>query len=207
MIVPIGEWVLRTACQHARSWHNIGSRVPVAVNVSSKQLEQHTLVDVLKEALAREDIAPSLLRIEITESVFMDGSDQRLKHLNEIRDMGVQVSVDDFGTGYSNLAYLKHLPVDCLKIDRSFVRDLDSGNADEAIVRAIIRMAQSLGLSTVAEGVETVEQARKLSELGATYVQGYYFSPPIAADSCGRMLLQAATTRSGETTAVLRAVG
>jgi EAL domain-containing protein (putative c-di-GMP-specific phosphodiesterase class I) len=154
----------------------------------SKQLEQRDVVDLFESALSSSKISPSLLRIEITESVFMDASDLRVQHLNELRRLGLQVSVDDFGTGYSNLAYLKHLPVDCLKIDRAFVRDIESGSADEVIVKAIIRMAQSLGLSTVAEGVETPEQARRLRDLGATYIQGYYFSPPLAADACRRLL-------------------
>jgi EAL domain-containing protein (putative c-di-GMP-specific phosphodiesterase class I) len=133
-------------------------------------------------------VSPAQLRIEITESVFMDSSGVRVQHLNELRELGIQVSMDDFGTGFSNLAYLKHLPVDCLKIDRAFVKDIQAGGADEAIVKAIIGMADSLGMSTVAEGVETQEQARRLCDLGTTYIQGFYYSPPVAADICGRML-------------------
>ena len=188
-ICEIGAFVVRETCRQISEWQRAGTRlVPVAINVSSKQLEQHNLVDVLKSALASAQISPSLLKIEITESVFMDDSDVRVQHLNELRQMGIEVSVDDFGTGYSNLAYLKRLPVDCLKIDRAFVRDIHSGGADREIVKTIIDMAQKLGLATVAEGVETQEQARCLRELGATYVQGFYFSPPLAADACGRML-------------------
>ncbi len=190
LIYDLGAFVIREACRQIGEWQRAGLRtVPVAVNVSSNQLEHAGTLEVLKRALAQERVAPEMLRIEITESVFMDESDRRIQLLNDIRALGVEVSVDDFGTGYSNLAYLKNLPVDCLKIDRAFVRDLDSaGGADEAIVRAIIRMAETLGLSTVAEGVETPEQARRLSELGADYVQGFYFSPPLAADACGRLL-------------------
>jgi diguanylate cyclase (GGDEF)-like protein/PAS domain S-box-containing protein len=206
-ICEIGAFVIREACRQIGEWDRAGlAVVPVAVNVSSIQLEQHNLVEVLSNALRQERVAPSLLRIEITESVFMAGSDKRLQHLNEIRQMGVQVSVDDFGTGYSSLAYLKQLPVDCLKIDRAFVRDIESSGADEAIVRAIIRMAQSLGLSTVAEGVETSEQARRLSELGTTYIQGYYFSPPLAVDACGMVLRNTAVAFPPDA-AALRAVG
>ena len=128
----------------------------------------------------------------------MDASDSRVQNLNELRSLGIKVSVDDFGTGYSSLAYLKNLPVDCLKIDRAFVRDIDSSSADQAIVKAIIRMAQSLGLSTVAEGVETLEQSRCLTELGATYVQGFYFSPPLAADTCGRLMQQPTASNAAQ---------
>jgi predicted signal transduction protein with EAL and GGDEF domain len=192
LICDVGSFVIREVCRQIGEWQREGAcPVPVAVNVSTKQLEQHEFLDVLRDALRCSQISPSLLRIEITESVFMDGSDLRVQHLNELRQLGVQVSVDDFGTGYSNLAYLKNLPVDCLKIDRAFVRDIDSGGADEAIVKAIIRMARSLGLSTVAEGVETQGQARRMSELGATYIQGFYFSPPLAAADCGSLLFQA----------------
>jgi len=188
-ICDIGAFVINEACRQIGEWQQAGAQpVPVAINVSAKQLEQRSIVQTLKAALASAQISPSLLRIEITESVFMDNSDIRVQHLAELRRLGIQVSVDDFGTGYSNLAYLKHLPIDCLKIDRAFVRDIDSGGADEKIVNAIIRMADSLKLSTVAEGVETQEQARRLSDLGVTYVQGFYFSPPLAADVCGRLL-------------------
>ena len=188
-ICEIGTFVIREACRQIGEWRREGGQlIPVAVNVSTKQLEQRNLVEVVKGALSSAQISPSLLCIEITESVFLDASDRRVQQLNELRRLGVQVSVDDFGTGYSNLAYLKHLPIDCLKIDRAFVRDINSGGADEAIVKAIIRMAQSIGLSTVAEGVETPEQARRLSELGVTCMQGFFFSPPLAADLCGRML-------------------
>jgi len=188
-IWEIGYFVIRETCRQIGEWRAAGLLpVPVAVNVSSKQLEQRTFVEVVKDALTSSQVSPSLLRIEITESVFMDGSDRRVQNLTELREMGVQVSIDDFGTGYSSLSYLKNLPVDCLKIDKAFVRDIDSSAADEAIVKAIIRMAQSLGLSTVAEGVETQQQVKRLMELGATYVQGFFYSPPLAADSCVHVL-------------------
>ena len=197
-ICEIGAFVIREACRQIGEWQRAGAQpVPVAINVSSKQLEQRSILNVLKTALASAQISPSLLRIEITESVFLEASDIRVGHLNEMRRMGIEVSVDDFGTGYSNLAYLKHLPVDCLKIDRAFVRDIDAGGADEEIVKAIIRMANGLGLSTVAEGVETQEQARRLRELGATFMQGFYFSPPLAADACARLLGEKVTPSLG----------
>ena len=192
-ICEIGAFVVREACRQIREWQAAGlTPIPVAVNVSSKQLEQRAFVEVVQEALRTAQVSPSLLRLEITESVFMDASDRRVEHLNELRAMGLWVSIDDFGTGYSSLAYLKNLPVDCLKIDRAFVRDIDSSTADVAIVKAIIRMAQSLGLSTVAEGVETQQQAKRLTELGVNYVQGFFYSPPLAADQCGHFLRQPA---------------
>ena len=188
-ICEIGDFVIREVCRQIGEWQRAGAApVPVAVNVSSKQLEQQDIVDTVRDALAAEQVSPVLFRIEITESVFMGSSDVRVGHLNDLRDLGILVSVDDFGTGFSNLAYLKHLPIDCLKIDRAFVRDIHAGGPDEAIVKAVVGMARSLGMSTVAEGVETQEQVRRLRELGATYMQGFFYSPPIAPDICGRML-------------------
>ena len=194
LICEIGDFVITQTCRQIAAWKRCGAAaVPVAVNVSSKQLEQRDFVDHVASSLQREGITASLLRVEITESVLMDEHDARIQRLEELRKLGVEVSIDDFGTGYSSLAYLKNLPVNCLKIDRAFVKDLDSGASDDAIVKAIMRMAHSLGLKTVAEGVETQAQARRLSELGATYAQGFYFSPPVAADLCGRMLHPAHT--------------
>ena len=191
-ICDIGNFVIREVCRQIGEWQGAGiAPVPVAVNVSSRQLEQQAIVDTVKDALAAEQISPVLLRVEITESVFMGSSDVRVQHLNELRDLGILVSVDDFGTGFSNLAYLKHLPIDCLKIDRAFVRDIHAGGPDEAIVKAVIGMARSLGLATVAEGVETQEQVRRLRELGVTYMQGFFYSPPVPADLCVRMLAAA----------------
>jgi EAL domain-containing protein (putative c-di-GMP-specific phosphodiesterase class I) len=159
----------------------------VAVNVSSRQFERQAIVGLVTSATAEAGISPRLLHVELTESAFMDGHERHVQHLSDLRALGVEVSVDDFGTGYSSLAYLKHLPIDCLKIDRAFVRDMMAENG-AAIVTAIIHMAASLNLVTVAEGVETLEQSRRLRELGATFAQGFFFSPPLAADVCGRLL-------------------
>lgn len=188
-IDEIGAFVIREACRQLGEWQQAGlPLVPIAVNVSSKQLEQRQIVNLIREAIAKAEVPPTMLRIEITESVFMDASDLRVQHLNELRRMGVTVSVDDFGTGYSSLAYLKKLPVDCLKIDRAFVRDIDTSSADEEIVGAIIRVAKGLGMTTVAEGVETARQAQRLRDLGATYIQGFFFSPPVSAVACSQVL-------------------
>jgi diguanylate cyclase (GGDEF)-like protein/PAS domain S-box-containing protein len=188
LIADIGEFVMREACRQIGEWQREGaSVVPVAVNVSSRQFERQAIVSLVTSATEGAGISPKLLHVELTESAFMDGHERHVQHLSDIRALGVEVSVDDFGTGYSSLAYLKHLPIDCLKIDRAFVRDMHVENG-AAIVTAIISMAASLNLTTVAEGVETVEQVRGLRELGATYAQGFFFSPPLAADVCGRLL-------------------
>ena len=192
MICDIGDFVVRETIRQLGEWQRAGARVvPIAVNVSSNQLEQRNFVGNVATWLKDADVAPSLLRVEITESVLMDAQDVRVQRLDELRALGIEVSIDDFGTGYSSLAYLKNLPVNCLKIDRAFVKDIDTNPSEEAIVKAIMRMAHSLGLKTVAEGVETPEQARRLAELGANYAQGFYFSPPAAPDLCGRMLQSA----------------
>ncbi|MEP7244848.1 MAG: EAL domain-containing protein [Gammaproteobacteria bacterium] len=192
LIDDIGEFVMREACRQIGEWRNEGRAVvPVAVNVSSLQFERQGILGLVSSATEAAGIEPKLLHVELTESAFMDGHERHVSLLRELRDLGIEVSVDDFGTGYSSLAYLKHLPIDCLKIDRAFVRDMHTGDNGDAIVTAIIRMAASLGLSTVAEGVETLEQVRRLRELGATYAQGFYFSPPLAADVCGRLLVEA----------------
>ena len=188
LIADIGEFVMREACRQIGEWERAGATVvPVAVNVSSRQFERQAIVALVTSATEAAGISPRLLHVELTESAFMDGHERHVQHLSDLRALGVEVSVDDFGTGYSSLAYLKHLPIDCLKIDRAFVRDMHVENG-AAIVTAIIHMAASLNLVTVAEGVETAEQVRRLRELGATYAQGFFFSPPLAADVCGRLL-------------------
>jgi diguanylate cyclase (GGDEF)-like protein len=191
LILDIGEFVLREACRQISEWSEAGvTVVPVAVNVSSHQLERQSILPLVESATQTARIDPKLLHIELTESAFMGGAQSHAQLLTDLRAMGVEISVDDFGTGYSSLAYLKYLPVDCLKIDRAFIRDMHTSENDEAIVKAIVEMASSLGLATVAEGVETLDQVRRLRELGATYAQGFYFSPPLAADECGRLLQQ-----------------
>jgi diguanylate cyclase (GGDEF)-like protein/PAS domain S-box-containing protein len=192
LIADIGEFVMREACRQIGQWRQAGaSVVPVAVNVSSLQFERQGILTLVKSATEAAGISPRLLHVELTESAFMDGHERHVQLLSDLRALGVEVSVDDFGTGYSSLAYLKHLPIDCLKIDRAFVRDMHTGENADAIVTAIIHMAGSLNLVTVAEGVETLEQVRRLRELGATYAQGFFFSPPLAADVCGRLLSEA----------------
>jgi diguanylate cyclase len=185
LIVAIGAWVLDQACMHVaqlRAEHPGGQDLTVAVNVSVRQLRDDALIGQVTGALVRHSLPASALRIEVTESMFMENLDSMSERLGALREHGVQISIDDFGTGYSSLAYLKKLPIDELKIDRSFVMELGDDEANTSLVEAIIAIASSLGIETVAEGVETPEQAAILRELGCANVQGYLYSRPVPCD-------------------------
>jgi len=180
-IVPLGEWVLNEACRQLTEWDALGFRLPhVAVNLSSKQFEAGQLVATVRAAIERAGIAPHRLELELTESLIMECNDS-FSVLEELRALGVSISIDDFGTGYSSLSYLKHLPIDKLKIDRSFVIDIGRDQNDEIIVRSIITLARSLGLKVLAEGVETEEQSAFLLAEGCVEVQGYLYGKPLQA--------------------------
>jgi diguanylate cyclase (GGDEF)-like protein/PAS domain S-box-containing protein len=182
LIVPVGEWVLRNACRQAADWKRTGLSVPgMVVNVSTVQLHQTDLVGAIRDVLAQTGLAAADLELEITESAFMHQEEHSLATLNELHRMGVGLTIDDFGTGYSSLAYLKRMPVDKLKIDRVFVRDITSNGDDDAIVRATIALARSLGLRALAEGVENERQLAKLLQHGCREVQGFYFGHPLTA--------------------------
>jgi len=182
MIVPIGEWVLRTACFHARAWHDAGNRVPVAVNVSAVQFRQAGFCDLVKDVLDQSGLDPEYLELEITESLLLATEDMRFQVLDRLKTLGVRLAIDDFGTGFSSLSYLKQLPVSKLKIDRSFIRDLQHSGNDEAITAAIIQMAKCLRLTVTAEGVENEGQLRLLRDHGCDDVQGFLFSKPLKPD-------------------------
>jgi diguanylate cyclase (GGDEF)-like protein/PAS domain S-box-containing protein len=193
MIAELGEFVMNHVCGQIRRWQEQGAEpVPVAINVSARQFERQDVANLLAHAAATAGIDVRMVHVELTESAIVEGSEKHLGVLRALRSLGVPVSIDDFGTGYSSLAYLKNLPIDCLKIDRTFVRDMITSVNGDAIVTAIIRMASSLGLGTIAEGVETLEQLKRLRELGATMGQGFYFSPPLAAEAAERLLTEAA---------------
>ncbi|MDO8696733.1 MAG: EAL domain-containing protein [Pseudomonas sp.] len=180
LIVPIGEWVIQQACRQAMLWRQAGLRVPqVAVNVSAIQLQQGNLEQQVLQALSSTQLPAGMLELEITESSLLDYTDEVLATLKRLKTMGVKLSIDDFGTGYSSLAYLRKLAVDKLKIDQSFVRDLTSSADSRAIVMAIIQMAKSLGLATIAEGVEDAATAQALLQLGCVEAQGYLFAKPL----------------------------
>ncbi|TWB44835.1 diguanylate cyclase/phosphodiesterase [Nitrospirillum viridazoti] len=187
LIVPIGAWVLRTACEQAARWLAAGHAVPVSVNVSARQLQEAGLVDLVADCLAKSYLPPELLNIEITETSMMRDLDHSEALLARLRDLGVGISVDDFGTGYSSLAYLRRLPVTALKLDRSFVNDIP---AETAIATAVLDLSRSFGLKTVAEGVETEEQWHWLAQQGCAEVQGFLFARPMPVDLVERDFLQ-----------------
>jgi diguanylate cyclase (GGDEF)-like protein len=183
-VVPIGEWVISAACAQAHTWRKAGSgfpNMPIAVNIAIPQIYAD-LPDVIYRALRKYDVPPSSLQLEITESLLIRDVDKATSVLREISESGITIAIDDFGTGYSSLSVLKALPIDILKIDQSFVRDLGKDLGDNAIVEAIVNMARALALGVVAEGVETQEQLTILRELGCDEHQGYYYSRPMPAD-------------------------
>ena len=182
MIIPIGEWAMRTACRQLREWHAQGlETLRMAVNISAVQLQQRDMVDVVRSALAENQIAPHRLELEITESAAMQNFELTMKVLRELRALGVGVAVDDFGTGQSSLTYLKHFPIDTVKIDKEFLRDVTADETAAAIVSYVINLAHTLQLNVVAEGVETEEQYTFLRHYGCDQMQGYLFSQPLPA--------------------------
>ena len=191
LIIRIGEWVLREVCRQAKAWQEEGlPPIPVAVNLSAVQFRQNNLVEMVDDALKESGLDPHCLELEITESGIMQNSETSVHTLRLLKQMGLKLSVDDFGTGYSSLSYLKKFPIDKLKIDQSFVRDITTDQDDAAIINAIIGMANSLKLRVIAEGVETVEQQNFLNANGCFESQGYYFCKPLPAEEFRELLLQ-----------------
>jgi diguanylate cyclase (GGDEF)-like protein/PAS domain S-box-containing protein len=198
LIVPIGEWVLKTACLHGKAWLDQGlPRLTVAVNLSARQFAHESLLADVTRTLRDTKLDPACLEFEITESMVMRDPEHAVKLLGGLKAMGIRLSIDDFGTGYSSLNYLKRFPLDSVKIDRAFIQDLPGNADDAAITRAIIAMAHSLRLKVIAEGVETEEQLRFLRELGCDEMQGYLFSGPLPGDEFVR-LLQGVVDSGGE---------
>ena len=186
LINPIGEWVLRTACGQLQRWVQSGLQIRVSVNLSVKQLLQKNFAQTVEEVLKDTGVAPQLLELEITESTLMEKAEHTLEALHRLRVLGVRLAIDDFGTGYSSLSYLKRFPVDIIKIDRSFVRDVSHDPDDASIVTGIIALAHSLRLDVVAEGVETESQLRFLREQSCDLMQGYYLSQPVPTEQFER---------------------
>lgn len=189
LIVPIGEWVLRTACRQNKKWIDSGVEPQlIAVNLSARQFQQQNLVEMIDNVLNETGLEPTLLELEITESTAMQDLNFTIAVLNQLRERGIRISLDDFGTGYSSLNYLKRLPINTLKIDKSFVRDITSNSSEEAIAKSVISLAHTMKLTVVAEGVETKEQLSFLKDERCDKVQGYLFSRPLPADEIEKML-------------------
>ena len=188
LIVPIGEWVLRTACAQTKAWHDLGYDLRVAVNLSPRQLQEQDLVRDINRIVQDSGLAPSRLNLEVTESLIMNNADSAVAILSELRNSGIQISIDDFGTGHSSLGVLKNLPIDVIKIDKTFVNDVTRNSDDAALVTAVVTLAQNLRLMVVAEGVETEEQLQFLAELKCDQWQGYLFSKPQRAEDFERLL-------------------
>ncbi len=189
LILPIGLWTLREACARAKAWEDSGlPRLPVAVNLSAGQFQKEELVSQLAEILKSTGLAPDTLELEITESMVMQDPEQAVKLMESLREMGVRLTIDDFGTGYSSLGYLKRFPIDSLKVDRSFVRDLPHNADDIAITRAVIAMAHSLEVKVIAEGVENQAQLDLLRAEHCDEYQGYLCSPPLTEEDLVRFI-------------------
>jgi EAL domain-containing protein (putative c-di-GMP-specific phosphodiesterase class I) len=186
LIVPIGAWVLREACAEVNALDD--GRIVLRVNVSARQLTEPGLAATVTAALAESGLPPERLCLEVTESVVLEDGDRCVAALQTLRDIGVVVALDDFGTGYCSLSYLRRPPIDELKIDRSFVRGLGDEADDDSIVTSVIDLARSLGVSVVAEGVETEQQLARLREGGCDTMQGFLFSRPVPAASIAALM-------------------
>jgi diguanylate cyclase (GGDEF)-like protein/PAS domain S-box-containing protein len=188
LIVPIGEFVMREALTQACTWQTPGRRLKIAVNVSAIQLSRANYVERLRRSIQETGIDPKLVELEVTEGVIVEGAGEARAAIDQLAALGVSIAIDDFGTGYSGLAYLKRLPIDTVKIDQSFVRDLTVDPDDKAIVTAIVAMARSLDVEVVAEGVETEEQLAELRRLGCHRAQGYLLARPMNAAGVTKLL-------------------
>lgn len=191
LIVDLGKWVITEACHQLKRWQEVvpsASTLTMSVNVSGRQFAKPGLVEHVTEALQINNLAPACLKIEVTESILMDDLNRTITELNRLRKIGVQIAIDDFGTGYSSLSYLRRMPIDHLKIDRSFIRGLENTKENDQIVRSIITLARSLGLTVIAEGVENRDQLDRLRTLDCDKAQGFMFSRPVDKDQALTLL-------------------
>jgi diguanylate cyclase (GGDEF)-like protein len=188
LIIPIGQWILRSACAQAMEWHRAGFEITLSVNLSVLQVEERKLVELVEDTLRETGMNPKFLELELTENILIQRPDIIYNVFQQLRGLGVRLAIDDFGTGYSSLSYLSKLPIDKLKIDRSFIHDLANNADDRSIVEAIISMAHSLRLRSIAEGVETPEQEKILRRLDCDELQGYIYSPPLPHEELTALL-------------------
>lgn len=183
LIVPIGEWILRESCKQTKKWQDEGyGSLICAVNVSVRQMQDSNFVNIVQEILLETGLEPKYLELEVTESVFSDLNNMS-SVLKQLRSLGIHISVDDFGTGYSSLSYIKHLPIDTLKVDASFIKDIHQNDESKAIVKAILYIADTIGLKVIAEGIELKEHVETLRKDGCIFGQGYYFSRPLSSEN------------------------
>ena len=190
LIVPIGEWVFRTACEQSKAWHKEGLDLSVAVNVSGRQFREDNFVERFKNILLETQADPNWMELELTESSLMDSSEYTTRKLDELVGLGLKLSIDDFGTGYSSMSYLKRFPISKLKIDRSFVTDISFDKEDQAIAKAIIALGVSMDMHIIAEGIENEEQLSKLLESGCHHGQGYIVSPAISPEEVKKLCMK-----------------
>jgi EAL domain-containing protein (putative c-di-GMP-specific phosphodiesterase class I) len=189
LICELGEWILHTACMQTIQWALTGHKpLKVAINISGQQLRQPGFLKMVEKIIRGTGIDPEVIELEFTESVLMDHADRNIQILRNLKKMGMQLSVDDFGTGYSSLSYLKNFPIDKIKIDRSFIKDVTESTDNLMIVKAIISLAESLNLKVIAEGVENREQLDILKKLGCHEVQGFYLAEPMCLENLTEML-------------------
>jgi len=199
LIIPIGSWVIREACRQSAQWIARGlSPVRIAVNVSAMQFTQLNLAQTVEQALKDNNLSPELLEIEITESVILKDKEEVRKNLAALKQMGVLTTIDDFGTGYSSITYLRQMPLDCLKIDKSFIKDLASDEATakktKNLMKAFVALARNLNLTLVAEGIENTDQREFVSTIGCEIGQGFLFSPPLPAREITAVLEEPVTS-------------
>src|SRR5581483_3916955 len=200
LIVPIGRWVLREACRQMAEWHRTIPRMKslaISVNTSSRELADPELIPTISRVLQETGLEPASLRIEITESSIMENREQTYSTLQRLRELGVSLEIDDFGTGYSSLSRLHEYPFSTVKIDRSFIKDLETESDSLHLVETILRLADGLGLHVVAEGIESKEQLARLNSLGCGYGQGYYFARPAEGGAVGKVIAQSAQEKTG----------
>jgi diguanylate cyclase (GGDEF)-like protein len=188
LIIPIGEWVIRTACQQMKQWYEEGFRFQISVNLSLRQFIQYNLVEMIEKILKQVDLSPQLLNLEVTESVPLLDVEASIKKLNDLKTLGITISLDDFGTGYSSLNHIRLLPFDYLKIDRSFVQNMETDNVNSSIVQSVISLAHIMGKRVVAEGVETEQQLSLLHGTMWDEAQGYYLSKPVEVELFNKLI-------------------